>query len=722
MKRCWVLLLAMLASTAPAFAQFTTVTATVKDPNGIPYAGAILNAVLVPSTGGGYTLSGQPYSGRIGPVTLDVTGSFTVNFGDVTMITPGSPQWQITIDSAAATINPPLGTGPQSFTFTSTGTTISGSSPVSLSTSLNALALKLTNFANSGIAPNTPGIPQNNGPSMIFASNYGVKADAKDNCLANITNGSNQVTISGTSGTQFSLADQGAMFEGTNYDCAAGGGGGTLIISGFICASGGFVNSTTVNICTTATGNTPANATATCLTNSSTSCPVQWGQHDDTAAWNSSFATVSSFPVCGTLVMPAGRSILSAPIINTSPATSLCSLIGQPGPNAITQAFRVTGQGPQVTVMVPWNTFNAASCAGNGLNACLFAIPLAGSPVSIGYDHFGIDGGGIGTVTNANNKNIFYMPGPGNYQDITVGNWGFLNSNFTAFNYGGNSGDLVTGFNLYSYFGGSRCFQSGGVTALFGMDCFDTQGAIINAGSSQNSCTELHGSNLITGASTANGGALTVIGGSSNGCLQTFGGYFTDSGSGGAIQCGGVCYINGTTLAGNGSSTATPLYLQDTAAHPGIVHITKALITNTAQKAVGGGVAGSILYDECGNTIVGNFTGTNISYTACPNGPSIGNVPTLSGTGPCATITTQLPSTTGGWSGSFECTGTTGAATVTITFGYTAPNGWNLTNAWDQTTVANTLHQNAGGSTTTLIIGAATVTQNDVISWGAMPF
>jgi hypothetical protein len=130
----------------PASAQFTTVTATVKDSNGIPYAGAVLNAILVPSTGGGYTLSGQPYSGRIGPVTLDSAGKFTVNFGDVTLISPGSPQWQITIDSAAATIAGPLGTGPQSFTYTSTGTTISGSTPVSLTTALNALAPQLTNI------------------------------------------------------------------------------------------------------------------------------------------------------------------------------------------------------------------------------------------------------------------------------------------------------------------------------------------------------------------------------------------------------------------------------------------------------------------------------------------------------------------------------------------------------------------------------------------------
>ena len=133
-----------------AHAQFTTVTATVKDPNGIPYAGGTMSAVLVPGSPGGYTLSGAPYSGRVGPVTLDGTGKFIANFGDVTLISPGSPQWQITIDSNQGGIEAPLGTGGQTFTFTSTGTTISGSSPVDISTSLNALAPKLANITIGG--------------------------------------------------------------------------------------------------------------------------------------------------------------------------------------------------------------------------------------------------------------------------------------------------------------------------------------------------------------------------------------------------------------------------------------------------------------------------------------------------------------------------------------------------------------------------------------------
>jgi hypothetical protein len=133
-----------------ARAQFTTVTATVTDPNGIPYSGGVMTAILVPATSGGYTLAGKPYSGQVGPVALDATGKFSVNFGDVTQITPASAQWQITIDSSAATILPSLGTGPQSFTYTSSGTTISGSSPVNLTSALNALAPKLTNFVGSG--------------------------------------------------------------------------------------------------------------------------------------------------------------------------------------------------------------------------------------------------------------------------------------------------------------------------------------------------------------------------------------------------------------------------------------------------------------------------------------------------------------------------------------------------------------------------------------------
>jgi hypothetical protein len=121
------------------------------------------------------------------------------------------------------------------------------------------------------------------------------------------------------------------------------------------------------------------------------------------------------------------------------------------------------------------------------------------------------------------------------------------------------------------------------------------------------------------------------------------------------------------------------------------------------------------------NGATGYFEMANSPFAPDQGLIATGTAAGLVGTGACATITTQ---TGGAWGGTFKCTGTTGAATVTVTIGggVTAPNGWTLTSAWDQTTVANSLHQNAGGTTTTLIIGAATVTSGDVISWSAVGF
>jgi hypothetical protein len=198
-----------------ARAQFTTVTARVTDPNGIPYAGATMTALLVPASSGGYTLNNKPYSGQIAPVSLDATGKFSANFGDVTLITPASAQWAITIDIAPGVLGP-FGTGPQSFTFTSTGTTISGSSVVNITNSLNALAPNLTT-SNAGLrfvaalpALCTPGVTADVQLSVTpFTFNY---------CSA--TNTWTALSAGG-SGTVTGVAGQTLYFSGTNT--AAGG-------------------------------------------------------------------------------------------------------------------------------------------------------------------------------------------------------------------------------------------------------------------------------------------------------------------------------------------------------------------------------------------------------------------------------------------------------------------------------------------------------------------
>lgn len=96
---------------------------------------------------------------------------------------------------------------------------------------------------------------------------------------------------------------------------------------------------------------------------------------------------------------------------------------------------------------------------------------------------------------------------------------------------------------------------------------------------------------------------------------------------------------------------------------------------------------------------------------------STGTAATLSGTGACATITTQLG---GAWVGSAKCTGTTGASTLTITPGATAPNGW-VCAVQDQTTRAN-LFQQTSFTTTTCVLTVSSVTANDVFVFSALAF
>lgn len=97
---------------------------------------------------------------------------------------------------------------------------------------------------------------------------------------------------------------------------------------------------------------------------------------------------------------------------------------------------------------------------------------------------------------------------------------------------------------------------------------------------------------------------------------------------------------------------------------------------------------------------------------------SVGNTQAgLAGTGACATITTQSG---GQWAGTGKCTGTTGASTLTITPGSTAPHGW-VCNVQDQTTPANQFQQTSF-TTTTCVLTVTSVTVNDVFVFSALAF
>lgn len=94
-----------------------------------------------------------------------------------------------------------------------------------------------------------------------------------------------------------------------------------------------------------------------------------------------------------------------------------------------------------------------------------------------------------------------------------------------------------------------------------------------------------------------------------------------------------------------------------------------------------------------------------------------GTAAALTGTGACATFSTQ---TGGAWAGRATCTAATAASTLTITPGTTAPNGW-VCSVYDQTTRANLFQQTATVAASCTLT-ATSVTQNDVFVFTAIAF
>lgn len=146
MKRTLYMFLILLAAWIPpqrAQAQsLTAVSATVTDPNGIPYANASVKATLAPpGQGAPCVVTGGncvPISGSVGPVPMSSAGSFTMNVYPNSEILCGgqscSTQWTFTVSITPGAL-PPLGTGPQSFSAT---VTVSGSSQ-SITSALEAV-------------------------------------------------------------------------------------------------------------------------------------------------------------------------------------------------------------------------------------------------------------------------------------------------------------------------------------------------------------------------------------------------------------------------------------------------------------------------------------------------------------------------------------------------------------------------------------------------------
>jgi hypothetical protein len=172
-----------------AFAQPTTVSGTVTDPNGIPYAyGNILPILNTPSTP---KLLGSPYIPPNQAIALDSTGHFAFNIADNTQLTPPGTQWNFQVCSGAGTVQPALGKGPVCFLLPSP-ITISGSSQ-NITSNLAPYVVSLTvrggnGGVSRGVAAGSASVSQGVSQPPIYQTkhaidvrDYGTKCDGVTN-------------------------------------------------------------------------------------------------------------------------------------------------------------------------------------------------------------------------------------------------------------------------------------------------------------------------------------------------------------------------------------------------------------------------------------------------------------------------------------------------------------------------------------------------------------
>lgn len=139
MKRYLLFAVLFFFAVPPSRAQTqTNVTATVKDPIGIPYANGTFSIQLIPS-GTNPTVNGNSIGGAFNGAT-DSTGTFSASLWPNASISPAGTQWQVTVCISPGVV-PPLGTGPQCTP--PTVVTIAGVTQ-SLSATLNAVTPLLT--------------------------------------------------------------------------------------------------------------------------------------------------------------------------------------------------------------------------------------------------------------------------------------------------------------------------------------------------------------------------------------------------------------------------------------------------------------------------------------------------------------------------------------------------------------------------------------------------
>jgi hypothetical protein len=359
----WLLLFSL--STLAA-AQFTTVSGTVTDPNGLPYANGTITAKLV-LAGTTPTINGGSFT-MTGSAGLNGAGSFIMRLADSLVMTP-TANWSFTVCSAGGTIQPSGGTGPQCFT--PAPITITGASQ-SITVQLNAAALALSSapIVSNNTYARLDGTNQpftgNVTPSGTGVLNFGALtnrwngffATVDASGAANLAGGTTTTTLGATGAANLSGGISTTSLTATGAANLSGGTSTTsLTATGAANLSGG---TTTTSLSATGAANLSGGTTTTTL--GATGAVTLSG--GGTLSGTFTFPSTSTF---NRFAMSGPSSSCSATGIG---ATGSCNVLAGSTDSAGVMLLLANGAGPAssgtatVTFNSSFGTTNNASCVG----------------------------------------------------------------------------------------------------------------------------------------------------------------------------------------------------------------------------------------------------------------------------------------------------------------------------------------------------------------------
>lgn len=205
LRLIFALVICPLLGASSSFAQnFTAVSGTIVDPNGLPYSNCNITAELVPA-GTNPSIGGAAIGG-LNRANCDVNGAFSMTLGSNAVILPGGTQWKFTVNEQPG-IPPPAGFGPQSF---NTVITISGASQ-NISVALAVPALALARVGAGGTLGGVTAYDAAFRPNGAIGTNWTVTSNALNistNQIIGTSNGINAAfwSVNSFSPLQFSQA------------------------------------------------------------------------------------------------------------------------------------------------------------------------------------------------------------------------------------------------------------------------------------------------------------------------------------------------------------------------------------------------------------------------------------------------------------------------------------------------------------------------------------